>query len=596
MKSIRVYRFVLSILSLTLLMLPKAHGQGGAGYALSFDAANHQYVSIPSIGSLSGIFTVEMWVKFDAAPTSPVNGFLGSRSPGDTGFDVKYTGGPTSGLHGDIGDGSKWVTTAADASTTFQANTWYHIAYVVTPTNYAIYLNGLQLTNASYVSSVPVLFDANHILNIGRAHPTEYLTGVMDEVRVWNLARSGAEILANKNHSLRGDEAGLVQYYRFDEGSGSTVSDSAAVGGFSTGNLINTPLFVPSDLTPFTAFAPEAETLGVVSISGSSIRLGGAANPAGTNMTAWFAWGTTTNYGNVTSAQDVGGGTNEVNFSEILSNLDASTTYHFRAVASNAVGVVVGEDLTFPIVRPQLALTLQNTNGVLSWRKTAPAFLLEQSGDLSSGDWTTLYGATVSNGCYQMAMPMTNAMFYRLRQLVNGPITPIIFVNRATDDEGLEPICPDDPSGAGCVRAKPLAGSASNMFDALLTVDPNRRPEDPASSCHWQIFFPDDQGGAKYTAAGITGYLAPVLTIRPNSIPNLGVPNTNINGQWRMILTITHHSTDPFSSGTETTEVRFRFKYADTALTLEQSSICQNPAADPAECTIDAARRTTEPN
>lgn len=596
MKSIRAYRFVLFIFSLALLMLPNAHGQGAAGYALSFNAANSQYVSIPSIGSLSGTFTVEMWVKFDAAPTSSLIGFMGSRSPGDAGFDVKYVGGTPHGLHGDIGNGSTWITTTADAPAIFEANTWYHIAYVVTPTNYSIYLNGLQLTNGSYVTSVPLLFDATHTLNIGRGHPNEYLTGEMDEVRVWNVARSGAEILANKNHGLRGDEAGLMQYYRFDEGSGSVVSDNAAAGGFSTGNLVNAPSFVPSDLTPFTPFATEVETLGSVSTSDSSIRLGALANPGGTNMTAWFEWGTTTNYGNTTSGQDMGNGTNEVELTEILSNLDANTTYHFRAVASNAVGVLTGQDLTFPIARPQLTLTLQNTNVLLSWRKTAPAFLLEQSGDLTFGNWTTVYGATVSNGCYQTAVPMANAMFYRLRQLVNGPPTPIIQIDRGGDNEALAPICPDDPSGLGCAITKPLAGSAFNTLDALSIVDPNRRPEDPEPSYRWQIFFPDDQGGVKYTAAGISGYLTPVLTIRPNSLPNLGVPNININGQWRVILTITYHSTDPFSSGTETMNVPFRIKYADTALTLEMSSTCQNPAEDPSKCTIDAARRTTEPN
>jgi hypothetical protein len=49
--------------------------------------------------------------------------------------------------------------------------------------------------------------------------------GEMDEVRVWNTARSEAEIQANRDRRLAGDEPGLVAYWNFDEGEGQVVSD-----------------------------------------------------------------------------------------------------------------------------------------------------------------------------------------------------------------------------------------------------------------------------------------------------------------------------------------------------------------------------------
>jgi hypothetical protein len=54
---------------------------------------------------------------------------------------------------------------------------------------------------------------------IGAASQTvfsEYFTGNIDELRVWNSALTTEAIVLNKNHSLRGDEAGLKAYYPFE--------------------------------------------------------------------------------------------------------------------------------------------------------------------------------------------------------------------------------------------------------------------------------------------------------------------------------------------------------------------------------------------
>jgi hypothetical protein len=43
------------------------------------------------------------------------------------------------------------------------------------------------------------------------------LNGTLDEVRIWNTARTADEIRLNMAQALRGDEPGLVSYYRFDQ-------------------------------------------------------------------------------------------------------------------------------------------------------------------------------------------------------------------------------------------------------------------------------------------------------------------------------------------------------------------------------------------
>jgi hypothetical protein len=88
-------------------------------------------------------------------------------------------------------------------------------------------------------------------------------------------------------------------------------------------------------------------TLPATSIAATSATLNGTANPNAWPTTAWFQWGTTANYGNLTSVTDLGSGTNALPLLAPLAGLAPSTTYHFRAVTSNGTGVAYGSDQSF---------------------------------------------------------------------------------------------------------------------------------------------------------------------------------------------------------------------------------------------------------
>jgi len=70
--------------------------------------------------------------------------------------------------------------------------------------------------------------------------------GMIDEVRLWRDSRSDADLLANINTCLNGDEDKLVGYWRFNEGSGFVAHDSTANG--NNGLLINGPEWVSSPI------------------------------------------------------------------------------------------------------------------------------------------------------------------------------------------------------------------------------------------------------------------------------------------------------------------------------------------------------------
>ena len=92
---------------------------------------------------------------------------------------------------------------------------------------------------------------------------------------------------------------------------------------------------------PVTVTAPASSMLN------GTATLNGMVNPLGADTTAWFEWGTSTNYGQPTAPANAGSGADVVPVSAALSNLTQGLTYHYRCVASNSLTVVRGSDRTF---------------------------------------------------------------------------------------------------------------------------------------------------------------------------------------------------------------------------------------------------------
>jgi len=197
-----------------------------SGTALSFDGLS-SYVSVGGL-PLSPPWTAEFWVnRQDASNYSASlmgNGstalkleqFNFTRNVGFTRFGV------------------------ADYTFNYSAptNTWVHLAFVCDTTT-RLYVNGVLQDSNPNVINLP-------LGNLGydsSGHP-DYLHGTLDEVRVWNVARTQAQIQANMNHTLSVPQANLVGYWKFDEDSGTYVVDSSGSG--KTGMLQNSPVWVIS--------------------------------------------------------------------------------------------------------------------------------------------------------------------------------------------------------------------------------------------------------------------------------------------------------------------------------------------------------------
>jgi len=105
-------------------------------------------------------------------------------------------------------------------------NTWYHIAGIIDARSgvMRIFLNGIEVASQSFWKSIHV---SALPLQIGWSHEQSHASfaGQIDEVRIWNIARTPKEIRATMFKTLRGDEIGLIGYWRF-EGEDEEVIDA----------------------------------------------------------------------------------------------------------------------------------------------------------------------------------------------------------------------------------------------------------------------------------------------------------------------------------------------------------------------------------
>jgi gliding motility-associated-like protein len=119
----------------------------------------------------------------------------------------------------------------------FIVGTWYHVAATMDYINHTakLYLNGV-LADTKTVNSDPFtrVIVSSLGLGWGISNP---LYGNLDEVRIWSRVRTAAEIAANYNKCVTGNETNLVLYYPCNQSAGSLAVDATPSG--NDGVLVN---------------------------------------------------------------------------------------------------------------------------------------------------------------------------------------------------------------------------------------------------------------------------------------------------------------------------------------------------------------------
>ncbi len=110
------------------------------------------------------------------------------------------------------------------------ADIWYHIAFTYDGTDFMLFADGTLTDNQAGTTT-----SCTNPWGIGRRLAgTAPFTGSLDEIRIWNIPRTQAQIQDNMNNPLIGNESGLVAYYRFDQGGGTTLTDYTSNNNHAT--------------------------------------------------------------------------------------------------------------------------------------------------------------------------------------------------------------------------------------------------------------------------------------------------------------------------------------------------------------------------
>jgi arabinogalactan endo-1,4-beta-galactosidase len=118
------------------------------------------------------------------------------------------------------------------------------------------------------------------------------------------------------------------------------------------GNLLPSLNALVSLASPLMTGPPLALTLAATNTTATNTILNAQAYANGAPSAAYFEWGTTTNYGNLTPANILAANYLGQNVAATITNLTPFTTYHFQEVVTNAAGTNYGGDLT--VVTPAL--------------------------------------------------------------------------------------------------------------------------------------------------------------------------------------------------------------------------------------------------
>lgn len=193
--------------------------------SVSLVAASSQYLSAADSTSLSvtNNFTLECWVYLSAVV--PLNSAYTVQSKFETvgnqrSFIFHLSDNATvknmklfTSLDGTAGGFGVTLVGWAPSATT-----WYHIAVTFASGTVKYYVNGSQ-QGTDQTDTNTSTFDGTSAFLIGAnvpSGPMDFFDGLIDDVRVYNVVRSQAQIAADYQQELIGNETNLQAYWPFE--------------------------------------------------------------------------------------------------------------------------------------------------------------------------------------------------------------------------------------------------------------------------------------------------------------------------------------------------------------------------------------------
>lgn len=237
-------------------------------YSLDLELGSSQYAYVNDTVPLSitGDMSVECWIKLETLPSVAgtaysviskfdTNALRSYRLAIDTAdkLDFRFTS-----------DGGATATTVTATSATFaggDVGAWVHIAATADVSAAAagvvLYKNASPVSDTDVATGATAIYNSTAPFAIGTRFATgtagEFYDGLVDEVRVWNDIRSGAEITANYLKEISPSSANLVGYWKLNNAYTDSTTNAATLTA-SGSPVFSTSVPFVGDTGAFLAF------------------------------------------------------------------------------------------------------------------------------------------------------------------------------------------------------------------------------------------------------------------------------------------------------------------------------------------------------
>lgn len=232
-------------------------------FALDFDGTDDKIgiLDSPELNPENGM-TLEAWINAEEWQSSIWAGVIISKQGTSPDKGYCLSAGENGRVEFTVSIEEAWVSVSTPQI--LGTNAWYHVAGVYDGSQVKIYINGILYNTED--ADGDLTEGTGVVMNIGD-NPTwtgRFWNGRLDEIRLWEIARSQEEIQNHMSTELTGSEEGLVAYYPMNEGTGTTTADVS--GNDNGGTLLNM-----NDESWVEGFVPVTADVGVIGIASPSI-------------------------------------------------------------------------------------------------------------------------------------------------------------------------------------------------------------------------------------------------------------------------------------------------------------------------------------
>ena len=401
-------------------------GPGRMGNGLTFDGTS-DYVDTANIADNLSSFSVSAWFNSTSVASAPVIVSKISTGSFSTGVGwalfLRHTGSGTTGqlfflVQGP--DGNNWL--GRYTTNSYNDGNWHHVVAVFSGSSIALYVDGVAPSTSTDNGGTLGSFTNSNNVRLGRDADSNYISGSLDEVRIYSRALSATEasdlyasgtvgyagLAAPSNRLTHGTtlDNGLIGHWTMDGPETRWTSETAGTEADASGNGNNGAI---TGMNRASATTPGR--LGqALSFDGTDdyVTVASMSHNIGTGDFTWAAWVYPRALNQYGSIMDVG-------------NFSPNMSVH---AASNQWGAYWGGDLPS-------GNTLSTNNWYhLVMRRSGTTLSFYQDGVVTPTSYTV--GTSMANGLFDIGLNGSGGHY------CNCKIDDVRFYNRALSADEIK--------------------------------------------------------------------------------------------------------------------------------------------------------------